>query len=1706
MVVVVVLKEANQFSSVQFSSVQLATSGLSSGHWVWLIEPSRKEHDTIGKGSCHMSSALQTPPSSSSSPSPPPTAQVAGSVPVSSQPLQSSPSPSQTTPTKTGNGSGSGSGNGNSSRQSKFRTTTAATTTTISTSTSSPTSSAQLQQKNFVVRQDLPSYGVPKSNLLRLNFKFKGLGITQWLGVGLAIFCGILVVFSTPVAFLPLSLRLAVGIGLGAVLLVILFAPLVSNMTLLQAAIQRRRFNASRIGKRTRSRLPRGRGQGRSSAKASQTTRQLSKLRAATVGLDATDAEIEDKQTELTTRARQRQKELERQAKAEKDKHLPHTDEVLPFFGLDNHCFSLRSGSGAGGAACLIEVGGLNYLDENASTLHNFATNLATATQLVALSGGQPNDGVAVRFCVHQARLDTSEIVASQIAASNYTNEPGLAMVANWDAQHFQSMQNIVTSSGGVSGLAHRRYYVALVLTEKAYRVEQQAAIVEQQMEDVLRLREEFDQEGEDDEDAARLESEMYARARGSLLDNLRSVIGENLESFKTDFLGRDGGGVDDMGATGTNKGKGKGKGKDNKRRKSNSLATDDAAATANLAEQEPETDEESESEGEGEGAYFGGMPIPAGASIRNNPVPPALAETLHRKAEIIMGSLSQFGLDPRLLMNHEAARVAASMLGMPAGEDIFPDPANTRQARAARRERARRRESEKQQEQARRREQDKRAKRGLGLSVADQDHLAERLQRIVTSESLSGGTGSDNSTTGKVSRIWEQDANADAEDDFGATGEGDGEGEGNGRKVEPIDGSAFGLAKFEFDRHYVKVGSVRRYGTPSPTYFGSIYVQEWPREVRLGQLVNILGQADLDFIMTVHIAPVPPRKAMRKLERQSQQQDNLEDLLETMGGNKSRQERREQYQQRAELERMQEHLAGGDTSLMRVTLRIAVKAHSPIRLKTGIRVVLSKLTAAGFTAYEAQYNQYFGLMSALPFGRDAIATTAGYGPKTVRLVTPEVAACLFPALIPEEASPDGVILGTSSAGGLIRFSTKMGVSPHMAIFGMSGSGKTVSNMGYITRSLNADPKTKACIVDIQDVTYEPVLALGGEAVKVGSDGRFCINMLDRSAMGLPTSIADLGETLKNFLILMRKAALSVMEDTKLQFALVRLYNHFEMGHPLTETLMLGLYNRYHETAGLKDNDRYKALYGYVQSLYAEFGQQYRLPETGYVVSPVYNPETGRLYVYDGRSKQFVDDYDTPDFEKRNANNYKIGVRLRVWLTKTDNLGRNVYSGGGYRFVEIPFGAYRGIVAEVDKKNFAEQQRLATINYFLLCYLSEPDKIRWEAALEPGTKIDWVVPAWVLDEVQAAEALRQEEESEGGKQDEEVKLEPKLRAKLAALPLVGATLSPRGGAFIYYEPTWWKMVETNFKRRLRSFEYEYEYEYELEVEYEGGGYGSLRQVENFWQNVDELHMSRIERDCFVGLKRGVPILSDLVGVLYHEQLCMPLAETIEPYVEPTLNGPLFNGHTNFDVGNRLFSFCLKNATGDLLGLRIMQSIEIIWKRIVNQPAGETTILFWDEYGSLVMLRPELADYVQMQFKRARAFGAVLILAEQSYSLVKSTAASKAIDNCGTIQLLLQSEQAAVMAGYDLSLTQKEVEWLKSAPMGNAMFVIKQNGRNRKFTARHDLPPRLIKILSTKPEDRARREQEREERSGKLTSNEVVKLVKKFGGRSYSDAA
>jgi hypothetical protein len=459
-----------------------------------------------------------------------------------------------------------------------------------------------------------------------------------------------------------------------------------------------------------------------------------------------------------------------------------------------------------------------------------------------------------------------------------------------------------------------------------------------------------------------------------------------------------------------------------------------------------------------------------------------------------------------------------------------------------------------------------------------------------------------------------------------------------------------------------------------------------------------------------------------------------------------------------------------------------------------------------------------------------------------------------------------------------------------------------------------------------------------------------------------------------------------------------------------------------------------------------------------------------------------------------------------------------MYGGGGYNLVEIPFAAYQGIVREVAKKNFSEPQHLATVAYFLLCYLSEPDKPRRQAILEEGVRRKWEFPVKTLKRAEvlnmttadAHEAAadkphtqnNEANEVQGQEQGKDKAKEAEVAevaAEIANLPLLGATLSPKGGAFFYAQPLWWQAIEARFKRELRAFQFKF-------ITTNGNGY-EYEGSEDFWQNIDDHNMALIERDCLIGLKRGVPILSDLVGILYHQQLCIPLAETIEPYVDRILYGPMFDGYTNFDMRNRLSSFCLKNATGDLLGLRIMQCIEIIWKKIVNQPAGETTILFWDEYGSLVMLRPELADYVQMQFKRARAFGAVLILAEQSYSIVKTPAGSKAIDNCGTIQLLLQSNQAAEMAGADLGLTRNEVAFLKEATVGKALFVMKQNGRNHKFTAQHDLPPLLIKILSTKPEDRARREQEREERSGMLSKvNEIVKLVKRYGGRSYSDAA
>jgi hypothetical protein len=296
----------------------------------------------------------------------------------------------------------------------------------------------------------------------------------------------------------------------------------------------------------------------------------------------------------------------------------------------------------------------------------------------------------------------------------------------------------------------------------------------------------------------------------------------------------------------------------------------------------------------------------------------------------------------------------------------------------------------------------------------------------------------------------------------------------------------------------------------------------------------------------------------------------------------------------------------------------------------------------------------------------------------------------------------------------------------------------------------------------------------------------------------------------------------------------------------------------------------------------------------------------------------------------------------------------------------------------------------------------------------------------------------------------EAKATPQAQADQAELEqgaaVAGSHLSALAGPVWYEEEGWAAQIASDF---AQAFE-------------ECGLFDTL--------NHDQALLAL--RDALVGLKQGVPILSDLLAVLASEPYGRDLVENLGPYVDPGLSGALFNGHTNQDLHQRLIVFDVKNVTDELRALRMFQAMELTWRRIVSTPPElkQKFLFVIDEFGVIALKSPEMATYVGELYKRARAFGCTMWLIDQDTSVFSSLAGTHALSISGMIKVMRQSSRDAHFWRDFFELTPEETDAITTFGKGEVFIFLQEEGRVKKVQAKYTMPESTLAVLSTKLED------------------------------------
>ncbi|HEX2912249.1 MAG TPA: hypothetical protein VH186_15675 [Chloroflexia bacterium] len=998
---------------------------------------------------------------------------------------------------------------------------------------------------------------------------------------------------------------------------------------------------------------------------------------------------------------------------------------------------------------------------------------------------------------------------------------------------------------------------------------------------------------------------------------------------------------------------------------------------------------------------------VQIGGGITAHPIPAILAQTLRHKAETFLAACQEHGMHGRILTSRQAAEALAHMLYLPtrpSGDYEWEINRETTRLQAV-----------------------------IDL-VRNSKLSGEALEKAVQEklEALDERDRRDRRNTsgsGEVISLFEPR---------------------NGQEDGPVDIAAFGSVPVEFEGSYVRLGmspgveaaqarlvaaiqtfrslptkplaaarhlesvlaaNGRRQSWPRPHFMTSLYTLDWPRQVPMGALYPLIAKAGLEVVINVQIKAIPKRKAQKKLDKARYGIEMSADVDK---------DRRRIYERSFKVEAiddLQSQLASDEGIINMVGLRITVRADNPLQLRRDTRQVISLLQGVGLTVAEARFNQALALHSVLPLGLDYLGETFLVGNRTMRNMTAETTACFFPALLPDKAAQGGILIGHDESGSLVRLSEKNLVNPHEIICGMSGSGKTVSELIELRRRLYENPKLRVRYIDPQDVTSRLVKEVDGVVANVAANGSVRFNFLDRFSLGgRPQIFGDLCDVFTTMVVLMQKRSLSDAEHTALKTQLNVLFQHFEQGDSLTAYLMKSLYLRFADKLGfVEEPQSFFRFEQAVEEIYRVVSEEYRVPASGFVVRLKLNEATGEV--------------ETRTYQTRQADGSIVesepGVVLEVLNCYTEaRFKRNLYAGGGYSEIEIPVAAFLTIYSTVMEQGWGQIENEAWLAYSLTNYLSGPFPRR--AAGSAG---------WSYPDVEA-EARR-----------------------VSGLP--GTHLQIESGPVWYADDEWYARLLQAFQRHLART-------------------GLLDYLDRYTREI-------VERDLMVGLRYGTPILSDVIPLLAAEPAGLAMALNLEPYCNPNIHGSLFNGHTNLDISSRFFSFNVKGLTDQLRPLRMMQCIELTWREIAGTPrnAGLEFVVVWDEYGTIATQSPEVATYIGIIFKRARALGGKIIVAEQNYETFLSPSGRHVLANAGVIKLLRQNTYAAKFWAGELELTIQEANRLTLAHKGETLVVQMEDGRKNKLWVQYGAHKRTLDMLSTKPQDVQR--YEAEQRAGQNLS-------------------
>lgn len=277
------------------------------------------------------------------------------------------------------------------------------------------------------------------------------------------------------------------------------------------------------------------------------------------------------------------------------------------------------------------------------------------------------------------------------------------------------------------------------------------------------------------------------------------------------------------------------------------------------------------------------------------------------------------------------------------------------------------------------------------------------------------------------------------------------------------------------------------------PSRYCRVYVlYVYPRQIAIGWLDDVFMLGDID--VSIHIDPVPDRFVIRKLTEIVTSHRAQHSVLSKQGNILMLPDLENAI---ADNEIVREAIQTNRDKMFYVSVFIAVHANSEEELDKRCDSVEDSLARKAARAYSLVFRQIDGLRSCFPGGLCRI------GDFTRNLTTGGVAA-MFPVSNPDVSHPSGIYLGPNYVtGSPVVYDQFIGPpslpNPHVAVFGYSGSGKSVTLKTMTARS--ALIGERIVILDLMG-EYELLVRdlLNGKVVHIAAGRESGINPLEIEA------------------------------------------------------------------------------------------------------------------------------------------------------------------------------------------------------------------------------------------------------------------------------------------------------------------------------------------------------------------------------------------------------------------------------------------------------------------------------------------------------------------------------------------------------------------------------------------------------------------------------